>query len=373
MHLINYITPCIFGKGSITRLGEEMSRINITSPLIITDAGILNAGIMSRVSSHLNNYALFDETSENPTEENLLKALEKFNIAGCDGIIAVGGGSAMDLAKGVALIASQGGVFSDYDVKTGGSEHIRRVLPHLAIPTTAGTGAEIGRACVLTTSDGRKRVAVSLNMVAHGIICDPELTLSLPPVLTAATGIDALSHGIEAYVSPRYNPPADAIALDTIRRITTNIETAVTNGTDIHARTEMLMGALQGGMVLQKGLGSAHAMATPLGEFHIHHGTLIAVLLPHVLKFNDSFLGEKKAALCQAIGISPEHSLSAWLSGLVTRLGLPTSLNALSVPEDELEQIAEKAEKDHLSATNPRPADKSDYVKLLHSAYAGIC
>jgi len=363
----------MFGVGALSSVGDELRRLSITRPLIITDKGIVAAGILNQLTSHLNDtaYGVYDGTDENPTEANLDAALALFDASEHDGLIAIGGGSAMDLAKGVALIASQGGRFADYDVKTGGSDQIRRVLPHIAIPTAAGTGAEIGRACVLSTYDGVKRVAVSLEMVAHSIICDPELTVSLPAYLTAATGIDALSHGIEAFLSPRYNPPADAIALDCISRIAGNIQTATRYGQNIRARTEMLMGALQGGMVLQKGLGSAHAMATPLGEFHIHHGSLIAVLLPHVLAFNDSHIQDKKQALNRALGLSVDDSPAHWLAELVSQLGLPASLSELGVKDTALTQIAAKAEKDHLSATNPRPASEADYLMLLQAAYEG--
>jgi len=373
MELINYITPTIFGVGAISSIGDELRRLDITSPLIITDKGIVAAGILDQLTSHLANtpFTVCDSTDENPTEANLDEALIQLKGNSHDGLVAIGGGSPMDLAKAVALIASQGGRFSDYDVKIGGSEHIRRVLPHIAIPTAAGTGAEIGRACVLTTHDGVKRVAVSLEMVAHSIICDPALTLSLPASLTAATGIDALSHGIEAFLSPRYNPPADAIALDCIARIARNIERATSDGHDIQARTEMLMGALQGGMVLQKGLGSAHAMATPLGEFHLHHGTLIAVLLPHVLSFNASHITDKKASLNLALGIGKNDNPADWLSALITNLGLPTSLSQLGVDDASFEQIARRAKADHLSATNPRPASAADYLGLLQAAFRG--
>ena len=208
-------------------------------------------------------------------------------------------------------------------------------------------------------------------MVAHGIICDPELTLSLPPMMTAATGMDALSHGIETYLSTRYNPPADAIALDAVRRIAGNIETATNDGSCIEPRSEMLMGALMGGMALQKGLGSAHAMANPLGELHLHHGTLIGILLPHVIAFNSTVSGERMKQLGSAVGMRTSQTLASWTADLVRRLGLPTSLRELGVDRSSLSEIAAKAEKDHLSATNPRPAGRADYEMLLDAAWNG--
>lgn len=373
MALINYITPVQFGAGAIQELGSEMTRVGIQRPLVITDKGIASTPILSAVTDQVSEAgsALFDATDENPSELNLEEALVLYKETDCDGVIAVGGGSPMDLAKAVALIATQGGAFSDYDVKTGGSAGIQRVLPHIAIPTAAGTGAEIGRACVLTTKDGRKRIAVNLNMVAHSIICDPELTLSLPPYLTAATGMDALSHGLETFVSPSFNPPADAIALDCIEKAAGNIVEATENGQNLAARTDMLMAALEGGMILQKGLGSAHAMANPLGELHLHHGTLIALLLPHVLAFNHDAAKEKYEVIRSRLGLPAGQDLADWCHDLITRLKLPTSLKDLGVDKAVLPDMAAKANKDHLSATNPRAASEADYLRLLEAAYEG--
>ena len=371
MALINYITPIQFDAGAIAELPAEMERVGITRPLVVTDKGIASTPILETVTSRIggNGMTLYDGTDENPSEGNLEDALGLYKEAGCDGIIAVGGGSPMDLAKAVALLATQGGNFSDYEVKTGGSAAIKRVLPHIAIPTAAGTGAEIGRACVLTTKDGRKSVAVNLNMVAHSIICDPELTLSLPPYMTAATGMDALSHGLETFVSRSFNPPAGAIALDCIERAACNIVEATENGENMEARRDMLMAALEGGMVLQKGLGSAHAMANPLGELHLHHGTLIALLLPHVLAFNHDAAGERYDVIRSRLGLAPKTDLAAWCHDLVVRLKLPTTLKELGVDRAALPEMAAKAEKDHLSATNPRKASEADYLKLLEDAY----
>ena len=280
----------------------------------------------------------------------------------------LGGGSPIDLSKAVALIASHGGSLAEYDVKTGGSERIGKVAPQIAVPTAAGTGAEVGRACVMTLRNGRKSVAVNLNMVADAVICDPELTVSLPPRLTAATGIDALSHGLETILSPRENPPAEAIAHDCVARAAKWLPIAVADGKNRKGRWEMMMAALEGGMCLQKALGGAHAMATPLGELGHHHGTLIGILLPHVLRFNAAVVEEKLARIRSVVGLGPDIELHDWTSNLVSEIGLPLRLSELGVKVEFLPDIARKASVDHLSATNPRKASKQDYHQLLLDA-----
>ena len=302
------------------------------------------------------------------TEDSLLVCLEIWKEMNCDGLIALGGGSALDLSKAVALITSHGGQLSDYDVRTRGSEGIGPVSPQIAIPTAAGTGAEVGRACVMSLKDGSKCVAVNLNMVADAVICDPELTMTLPPGLTAATGIDALSHGVEATMSTSLNPPAAAIALDCVARAARWLPIAVADGANREARWEMMMAALEGGMCLQKSLAGAHAMATPLGELHLHHGTLIGILLPHILRFNAMAAEEAIGILKAVAGVDEAVAAHEWMHDLVRDIGLPTRLSELGVDPGLLPGIAEKASRDHLSATNPRRASATDYLRLLQEA-----
>ena len=370
MPLIQYLARIQFDFGAIGTLAEETARLGITRPLLITDSGVAEAGILDRALAAAKPLVpvVYRDTTENPTEQSLQDCLNIFRAESCDGVIALGGGSPIDLAKAVALLASHGGSLSDYDVKKGGSEGIGRVLPQVAIPTAAGTGAEVGRACVMTLLDGSKCVAVNLNMVADTVICDPELTLSLPPRLTAATGIDALSHGIETTLSPLVNPPAAAIALDCVSRSAKWLPVAVADGSNRRARWEMMMAALEGGMCLQKALGGAHAMATPLGELHLHHGTLIGILLPHVLRFNRDAARDGLSRIRAAAEVPAGIELHDWLREFTAGLGLPSALSELGVKPDALPVIAEKASRDHLSATNPRPADAEDYLGLLQAA-----
>lgn len=369
MPLIQYLSRILFDFGAVSELANEIERLGLKRPLLITDRGVAEVGILERVLDAAKAHVpvVFDGTTENPNEASLNACMKLWKEHRCDGVIAVGGGSPIDLSKAVALLVSHGGSLADYEVKSGGSEKIQKVAPQIAIPTAAGTGAEIGRACVMTLNNGRKSVAVNLNMVADVVICDPELTLSLPPRLTAATGIDALSHGIETYCSPTINPPADAIACDSVQRIARWLPVAVQDGENREARWNMMMAALEGGMVLQKGLGSAHAMANPLGEGGYHHGTLIAVLLPHVLAFNSTSVPGKLDHLASLMNAST--ALSDHVATLVNKVGLPAGLSELGVPNSDLELISEKAALDHLSATNPRKASSKDYLRLLRAAF----
>ncbi len=371
MALIHYLARIPFDFGAISTLGEEIAALGIKRPLLVTDQGVANAGILQRAldAAKPGTPVVFDQTPENPTEYALETCLDIWRDKGCDGAIALGGGSPIDLAKAVALITSHGGKLADYNVKTGGSAGIGKVSPQIAIPTAAGTGAEVGRACVMSLKDGSKCVAVNLNMVADTVICDPELTLSLPPRLTAATGIDALSHGVETYCSPWDNPPAAALALDAARRAAKWLPVAVQDGQNRQARWEMMMAALMGGMCLQKALGSAHAMANPLGELHLHHGTLIGVVLPHVLRFNRDHAMAALSDLRAAMRVPEGTETHDWMLKFVGSLGLPTKLSEMGVSEQVLPEMAQKASKDHLSATNPRPADAEDYLALLRAAF----
>ena len=371
MALINYLARIQFEFGAIATLKEEASRLGLQRPMIVTDRGVESAGVFSRAVSALGEieFEAYLDTPPNPTEASVYECLAFYKKRGCDGLIALGGGSPIDLAKGVALLATHGGEIGDYGILTGGSERIGHIAPLIAIPTTAGTGAEVGRAAVITLESGRKIAAVNLNLVPAVVICDPELTLTMPAKITAATGMDALTHGIEAFLSPLYNPPAEAIALDCIGRIAAAIERATSDGSDREARKEMMMGALEGGMILQKGLGAAHAMATPLGEYHLHHGTLNAVVLPAVLRFNAHAAPEKFSAIRKAMKLNDGVDLGDWVQRLNERLGMPAGLGAMGVPESDIPEIALKASKDHLSKTNPRPVSAGDYENLLRAAF----
>jgi len=372
--LITYLSRIHFDFGAVGLLAAELDALGVRRPLLATDAGVAAAGLLERVRAALGASgpaAVFAETPGNPTEGAVLAALALYRETGCDGVVAVGGGSPMDLAKAVALLATHRGALEGYGVLEGGTARITRaVAPVVAIPTTAGTGSEVGRACSITLRYGRKVACVSPHLIPRVALCDPDLTLGLPPRLTAATGMDALSHGIETFLSSRVNPPADAIALDCVRRVCRYLERACRDGSDREARWQMLMAALEGGLTFQKGLGAVHALSHPLGELGLHHGTLNAVLMPAVLRFNASHAADKYPELRAAMGLPPGGDVAEHVAALRARLALPSSLGELGVPATAIPAIAEAAARDHLSETNPRPATAADYARLLAESMA---
>ncbi len=376
MALITYLTTVKFGFGEIAGIEADLAGLGVKKPLIIADKGIVAAGIIATgqaLSPALASAPVFDGTPTNPTEDAVEAALVIYRQHACDGLVAIGGGSPIDLAKGVALLATHPGPLETYAAILGGVPKVTSaVAPVIAVPTTSGTGSEVGRAALISLRDGRKLGFISPYLIPRLAICDPELTLGLPGWLTAATGMDAVTHCIETYLSPRENPPADAIALDGLKRAAAFIERAVKDGSDREARKEMMMAALQGGLTFQKGLGAVHALSHPLGglkEVSLHHGTLNAVLLPAVLRFNEPEARAKYAEIRKTLGLAPDADLAAWIAALVSRLGLPGNLTQMGVPRSVVAAISEAAVKDHSTASNPRPATAADYAAMLEASF----
>jgi len=373
MALINYLTRIQFDFGAVALLPDELHALGVSRPLIVTDEGVTAAGLVARVKAHLPSATpVFHDTPQNPDEDAVEAALAVYRDAGCDGLVAVGGGSSIDLAKGVALMAHHDGPLAQYAAILGGLAKITpAVAPLVAVPTTAGTGSEVGRAALITLRDGRKLAFIAPHMIPRVAICDPELTLELPPGLTAATGMDALTHCIETFLSPRDNVPADAIALDGAGRAARWIGTAVADGADREARWHMMMASLEGGLTFQKGLGAVHAMSHPLGGLRepvLHHGTLNAVILPAVLRFNADHVGDKYERLAAAMGVPGDADLAAAIEALNRRLGLPSSLREMGVTDDVIPRMVEGAVADHSTASNPRPVDAAGYESLFAAA-----
>ncbi len=287
-------------------------------------------------------------------------------------MVAIGGGSPIDLAKAVALLATHHEPLVHYAAILGGLPRITSaVAPLIAVPTTAGTGSEVGRAALITLRDGRKLGFISPHLIPRLAVCDPELTLGLPPGLTAATGMDALTHCVETYLSPRDNPPAEAIALDGLSRAVRFLERAVERGSDVEARREMMMAALEGGLTFQKGLGAVHSLSHALGGFRqlkLHHGTLNAVLLPSVLRYNEPAAPAKYQSLRRAMGLREDQDLATFVEELNSRLGMPNGLAAMGVPAGVLSAAAEAAVADHSTATNPRPVSQDGFAEILTMA-----
>ena len=380
MSLITYLTRIQFDHGAVGLLVEELALLGVSRPLIVTDKGIVNAGLIETVREGgklAANVPVYDGTPENPDEAAVLEARDMFRQNDCDSIVAVGGGSSLDLAKAVSLLATHAEPLEQYAVILGGLAKITRNKPPvIAIPTTSGTGSEVGRAALITLNDGRKLGFLSPYMIPEVAICDPDLTLGLPPYLTAATGMDAVTHCIETYLSPRDNAPAEAIALDGLKRAMRFLRRAYQDGQDREARKQMMMASLEGGMTFQKGLGAVHGMSHALGGLkspRLHHGTLNAVILPSVLAFNESHAGEKYVALREAMGLPAGANLGDAIAELSRDLGLPTSLAAMGVQADCFPTMVERAMADHSTASNARPVTAADYEALFHAALKGVC
>jgi alcohol dehydrogenase class IV len=295
---------------------------------------------------------------------------------GCDGIVAVGGGSSIDLGKGVAIAATHPGPLKAYATIEGGSPKItERVAPLIAVPTTAGTGSEVARGAIVIVDDGRKLGFHSWHLVPKTAICDPELTLGLPPFLTAATGMDAIAHCMETFMSAAVNPPADGIALDGLERGWGHIARATQNGSDREARWQMMSASMQGAMAFQKGLGAVHSLSHSLGGANpkLHHGTLNAMFLPEVVRFNaaaDSMQRDRRLQrMAHAMGIGSCDSrgteVAEALREMNARLGLPSGLKALGVTPELFDRIIDGAMKDHCHKTNPRVATPEEYREIL--------
>ena len=375
MVVINYVTQINFGFGSLSVLPRECERVGIKRPTLITDRGVRRAGLVDTVLRHLStrpSVPVYDETPGNPNEASVRAALAIYREGECDGLIAVGGGSPIDLAKAVAVLAAHDGTLKNYAAIEGGATRITAATaPVVAIPTTAGTGSEVGRGSLIIMDDGRKLGILSPHIVPKSAICDPELTLGLPPALTAATGMDAVAHCIETFLSPLFNPPADGIALDGLRRAWAHIERATTTPEDREARLNMMSASTQGALAFQKGLGSVHSLSHSLGGINpkLHHGTLNAILLPAVIAFNaqaETVVSEGKLQrLAGAMGLSSGEEVGPAIETMTRRLGLPTRLSEMGVGAELIPDIVKGALADHSHNTNPREASAEDYADML--------
>ena len=377
MAQILYITTILIDFGVLAQLPAECERAGIRRPLIVTDAGVKAVGLLDKALAALPGWqpAVFDQSPSNPTEAAVRAAVALYKAQGCDGLIALGGGSAIDCAKGTAIAAAHEGPLKTYATIEGGSPKITAAVPPLiAIPTTAGTGSEVARGAIVIVDDGRKLGFHSWHLVPKTALLDPELTLGLPPLLTAATGMDAIAHCMETFMAAPFNPPADGIALDGLTRGWAHIERATTNGQDREARLNMMSASMQGAMAFQKGLGCVHSLSHSLGGVNprLHHGTLNAMFLPAVIAFNASAESVQKdrrlERMAQAMGLSGASDLGPAIRDMNARLGLPTGLAAMGVTPDLFDKIIEGAMADHCHKTNPRLASVDDYRVMLDAS-----
>ena len=377
MAFINYVTQIQIDFGAIQLLAQECARVGIERPLIVTDAGVKAAGVLQKALEALPGMklAIFDQTPSNPTEAAVRAATAIYLAEHCDGLIAVGGGSSIDCAKCVAIAVSHEGPMKTYATIEGGSLKITdRVAPIIAVPTTSGTGSEVARGAILIVDDGRKLGFHSWFLVPKAAICDPELTLGLPPGLTAATGMDAIAHCMETFMAPPFNPPADGIGLDGLQRAWAHIERATKNGQDREARMNLMSASMQGAMAFQKGLGCVHSLSHSLGGVNprLHHGTLNAMFLPAVLRFNASAESVQKEnrlnRMAQAMGLQSGSDIPQAIVDMNARLGLPHGLAAMGVNASQFDAVIRGAMADHCHPTNPRIASPEDYLDMLQTS-----
>ncbi len=374
MAFIYYVTQIQFEFGAVKLLKQECERVGITRPLIVTDAGVKAAGVLQKALDALPGMpvTVFDQTPSNPTEAAVRAAAAMYKANGCDGLIAVGGGSAIDCAKGVAIAATHEGPLTTYATIEGGSAKITdRAAPLIAVPTTSGTGSEVARGAIIIVDDHRKLGFHSWHLVPRAAICDPELTLGLPARLTAATGMDAIAHCMETFMSAAFNPPADGIALDGLERGWASIERATKDGSDREARFNLMSASMQGAMAFQKGLGAVHSLSHSLGgvDPRLHHGTLNAMFLPAVVAFNAQAESVQKdrrlQRMAHAMSLASAGDIPEAIKDMNARLGLPTGLGAMGVESSWFDKIITGALADHCHKTNPRVASPGEYRELL--------
>ena len=377
MSLIYYLTQIQFDHGAVRLLRQECERVGIQRPLVVTDPGVKAAGVLQKALDALGDLSVsvFDQTPSNPTEAAVRAAVEVYRAGGCDGLVAVGGGSAIDCAKGIAIAATHEGPLTHYATIEGGSPRItERVAPLIAVPTTSGTGSEVARGAIIIVDDHRKLGFHSWNLLPKAAICDPELTLGLPPLLTAATGMDAIAHCMETCMSAAFNPPADGIALDGLERGWSSIARATQDGSDREARLNMMSASMQGAMAFQKGLGAVHSLSHSLGGVNprLHHGTLNAMFLPAVVRFNAQAPSVQKdrrlERMASAMGLASATDIPDAIRDMSARLGLPTGLAAMGVTEDQFDAIIQGAMADHCHKTNPRVATPEEYRAMLRES-----
>ena len=372
-------TRIVFGPGALRELGGETGRLGMKRPLLVTDRGVVGCGLADRISAEAKraglSLTLFDGVSPNPVEQNVFDGLEKYRAGKCDGIIALGGGSALDTGKAVRLRVTHGLPLEEYDDLVNGGEKIGPDLPPMvAMPTTAGTGSEVGRsAVIILKATDRKTVIFSPYLIPSVAITDPELTLGMPPGLTAGTGLDALTHNVEAYLSLGYHPMCDAIALHGTRLAVRNLAAAVRDGKNLVARTEMMMTAMMGAVAFQKGLGAVHSLAHPLSSIaNLHHGTANGILLPPVLEFNRLTSEERLRDIAVAMeldvaGKSVSEAADEAIERvrrLLKEVGIPDRLSAFGITREMIPALAKKAMEDGCRMLNPRPCSEADMVAL---------
>jgi 4-hydroxybutyrate dehydrogenase len=359
-----------FDFGAVDTLAGELAARGVQRPLIITDTGLVEHGVVAMVLAALPgnpDVAVYDGIPPNPTVAGIEGALAVYREQGCDGVVALGGGSVLDSGKALRVAVTHPEPILEY--LRDPSKITADVAPYITLPTTAGTGAEITFGGGIHPAPGEHQLGIRSPHVRPDLaICDPDLTLTLPPVLTAGTGMDALAHCVEGYLSNNVNPPVEAIALDGIARVAKYVQRATEHGDDREARWHMLMAGLQGGMAIYMGLGPIHVLGHVFADSPLHHGALITASAPAVMRYFEPHFPEQLARLAEAMGLADGKSVADGITELNDRIGLTTSVRELGYPEKDLDQLADYAEAVHFNATSPRRPTRDDYRNIIADA-----
>ncbi len=372
----------VFGPGALLQLPALIVEKKAQKVLLVTDAGLVKTGLPDKVQHLLKNtvpLVIFTDVEPNPTEACMEAATAVLRSSQCDLVIGLGGGSAIDTAKAACFRLNHPGPLTEFEIQFDGHLKIAQIVPPIiAIPTTAGTGSEVGRSAVITLkNEGRKAVIFSPKLLPAVALCDPELTIGLPPHLTATTGMDALTHNLEAYLSTSFHPICDAIALGGIRLVAQNLEQAVKNGHNIEARSNMMLASSMGAMAFQKDLGVAHALAHPLSTLaDVPHGLANAIVLPHAMAFNKSACAARLKNVAQALGCSVQglsddqgaDMAIAFVHTLLKKIDIPSRLSAIGITQTLIPELAKQAIADANHRTNPRPCTQADMIALYQAA-----
>ena len=368
----SYPTNIRFGAGVIKELPDYLKSNQLNNPLIVTDPNVANLPFLNAIASSLNGAEVFSDISKNPVKSDVLKGGDAYEQFNSDCIVGIGGGAAMDVARAVALRVNNRRDLFDYDDLQGGSVNVTESIPHfVTVPTTAGTGSEVGRSAIISEDESKKkRILFHPTLLARQVFADPELTYELPPSITAATGMDALTHNLEAYLSKNYHPLSSGIALEGIKLIGASIEGA-TNASSPESRAGMLMGSLMGAVAFQKGLGVVHSMAHPLSSLvDMHHGLANAICLSYGMEFNIHGQEDKFKDIAYALGLadSPATEVISFLKEMNTKLGLPAKLSEQGVSTGQIEELSKLAIEDFCHPDNPRPVTLEDFKELYEKA-----
>lgn len=376
IHQFNFPTVIRFGAGAVKELGPYLLELGITTPLVSTDPVIAELDFFKAIVSDLEEQGLkpvvFKDIHKNPVKSDVIDGGDAFDNNNCDAVVGVGGGAALDVARAIVLRINHREDLFVYDDLIGGDKYVTNdVPPFVCIPTTSGTGSEVGRSSIISEDDThRKRILFSPKLLALRVFADPELTYQLPPHVTAATGMDALTHNMEAYLAKNYHPMADGIALEGIKLIAGSLEKAV-NDPDPQSRADMLLGSMMGAIAFQKGLGVVHSLAHPLSTLlDMHHGLANAIMIPYGMGFNIEGFEDRFEQMAIALGLE-EHTGEAVvkeLKAINKRIGISAKLSEQGVKPEHLDDLADLAIADFAHPNNPKPVHREDFKKLYEAA-----